>query len=505
LKSERGSADVEVEPRDPNVSTARTIAKNAAFLFVLRASGFILSFLLGMKLGRGLGAEGLGVYTLATTYLQVFVLIPNFGFDTLAIRDLARDRAGAGAYIANVVWAKLALTIPAYALLAAVVFLLGYPPDTRTAILVLGACLFFDPLAEAAAAIFQGFERMELLTLVSGGAKVVVTTISLVLLERGAGVLDVLFVQLAGSAAVVPIFALMTARLVPGIRAGVSLEKTRALAVEAAPLFLTNLIGLLYLRTDVLILSKLRGESEVGLYGAAASVLRVLAMLPGIFVTAIYPALSRAHAESGDRGPALRRLCDVAFRWQLAIGAPLVAGIAALGAPILELVYGPAFARAGTALSILITALLFFFTNTLLGYMLFTANRQSEFLRIKVVTLALNVALNFALVPRFGIEGSAAATAGTVFLSFFMHERLVARFLYPVRFLALAAKPLAGAAVLYAAVRAMSGLPLAALVPLGAAIYIVVMILLRFVSPDDAAILRRIVRRGSPALPDKSV
>jgi O-antigen/teichoic acid export membrane protein len=339
---------------------------------------------------------------------------------------------------------------------------------------------------------------MELLALVSGSAKLVVTLISIVMLHRGADVLDILKVQLAGSAAVVPIFAAMTARLVPRIPLRPSFDGMRALAKEALPLFLTNLVGLLYQRTDVLVLSKLRGEADVGLYGAAASVLRVLAMLPTIFVTAMYPALSRFHSESGDRGDSLRRLCDTAFRWQIALGAPIVAGVAALGPRIIDLVYGPKFAPAGRTLSILIIALLFFFTNTLLGYMLFTANRQKEFLRIKIVTLVLNLGLLFALVPRFGIDGAAAATVGTIFLSFLMHRALVARHLYPVRFLTLGAKPLTGAAIMLLALEAMRGAPLTVTVAAGAAIYALSQILLRFLTKEDVDIVRRILRRGKP-------
>ncbi len=83
------------------MSTAKMIAKNTFFLFLMRTIGFVLSFFLIMRVGRVLGSEGLGVYTLASTFLQVFVLIPNFGLDTLAIRDIARHRERAGPYVAN--------------------------------------------------------------------------------------------------------------------------------------------------------------------------------------------------------------------------------------------------------------------------------------------------------------------------------------------------------------------------------------------------------------------
>lgn len=477
------------------MSTAQTIAKNTFFLFVLRASGFVLSFVLGMRLGRVLGTDGLGIYTLATTYLQVFVLLPNFGFDTLAIRDLARDRENAGPYVASVVVAKLLLMIPAYAILFAIVAALGYPPETTKAILILSACLFFDPLAEIAAAVFQGFERMELLTMISGTSKVLFTTASVILLERGAGPVDVLLVQLVGSAAVVPVFAWMTRRLLPGSPFGVDWGLLKRLMHESMPLFLTNLVGLLYLRTDVLMLSKLRGESEVGLYGAAASVLRALSMLPGIFVTAIYPTLSRMFGKDGSGSADLERLCNIAFRWQLVLGIPIVAGISGLGSEIIDLVYGEKFAESGPALTVLIWTLLFFFTNTLLGYMLYVANRQRDFLGVKVFTLIANVALNLALIPRLGIQGAAWATVLTTFVSFFFHERLVAKHIYRVRFLTITWKPQVGAALLLAVIQALRGAPLWLIVSAGAATFAVSQLALRFWTKEDLEIIRRVWER----------
>jgi O-antigen/teichoic acid export membrane protein len=477
------------------VSTARTIARNTFFLFLLRASGFVLSFILGMRIGRVLGSEGLGVYTLAVTYLQIFVLIPNFGFDTLAIRDLARDRAHAGRYVANMVFAKVALSLPAYALLIAVVTLFDYPPDTKAAILLLGASLLFDALAEAAAAIFQGFERMELLTAISGIAKVIVTAISIAVLERGGSIPHVLAIQLAGSILVVPIFAAMTKRLIPHIPFEIDRAFLRQLMHESFPLFVTNLIGLLYLRTDIVLLSKFHEASQVGLYGAAASVLRALSMLPGIFVTAMYPALARFSHGTDLSDSSLRRLCDTAFRWQLVLGIPISAGISALGPEIIDLVYGPAFAPAGPVLSILIWSLFFFFTNTLLGYMLFAANRQRDFLRIKIATLIINLALGFALIPRFGIEGAAWAAVATLAVSFVLHWWLVSRVLYRVNFFAIAGKPLVGAAALMLVVQSLRGGPLAVIIAAGALAFALSQILLRFVTKEDMEILRRILRR----------
>jgi O-antigen/teichoic acid export membrane protein len=489
------------------MSTAQTIAKNAFFLFLMRTIGFVLSFFLVMRVGRVLGSEGLGVYTLASTFLHVFVLIPNFGLDTLAIRDIARDRAAAGPYVANMVAAKAALALPAFVLLVGSILLLDYDPATRTAILVLAICLFFDPFAEAAAAIYQGFERMELMTVISGTSKILTTAVSLVLLERGHGVTTVLAVTTLGSAAVVPVHVVWVRRVVGAIPRRIDRDSIRRLLREAYPLFLTNLVGLLYFRTDVVMLSKMRDEHEVGLYGAAYSLLRALTMIPGIAVMAMYPALSRAYSGSEDvpADPAsLQRLCDTAFKYQLALGIPLTVGLSAVAPETIDLLYGAEFEVSGRVLQLLIWSLLFFFTNTLLGYMLFTANRQRDFLGIKLVNLGLNVVLNAVLIPRYGLFGAAAATVATIAFSFLLHLRLVARFLYRVRFHVIAWRPALAAAAMAGVIGLVRGAGLPAMIPAGAATYAILLPILGFLTKDDLEIFRSILRRKRAAGGDRS-
>ncbi len=449
-------------------------------------------------MGRVLGTEGLGVYTLASTFLQVFVLIPNFGLDTLAIRDIARDRNRAGPYVANMIAAKVALAFPAFLLLLVSVTLLDYDPAVRNAIFVLAFCLFLDPFAEAAAAIYQGFERMELMTVVSGIAKIVTTGVSLVLLERGHGVVPVLLVTTVGAALVLPVHAVFVRSVVGPISPRLDRGDIGRLLREAYPLFLTNLVGLLYFRTDVVMLSKMRGEDEVGIYGAAYSLLRALTMIPGTAVMAMYPALSRTFGAS-EGGPddagALRRLCDTAFKYQLALGIPLTVGIASIAPETVDLLYGDQFEVSGRVLGILIWSLLFFFTNTLLGYMLFTANRQKDFLGIKIANLVLNVVLNSILIPRYGPFGAAVATVVTIAVSFVLHLRLVNRFLYRVRFPSLTWRPLVAAAAMAGAITLVRGAGLGAMIPVGIVAYVALLLGTGFITKDDAEIFRSIVKR----------
>src|SRR4029079_14274311 len=68
-----------------------------------------------VALGRHLGPAVYGQYVYAITYLGLFIVLSNFGLDTLAVRDLARDPARTDQILSTVQTIRLglaALAIP---------------------------------------------------------------------------------------------------------------------------------------------------------------------------------------------------------------------------------------------------------------------------------------------------------------------------------------------------------------------------------------------------------
>ncbi|HKH78833.1 MAG TPA: polysaccharide biosynthesis C-terminal domain-containing protein, partial [Solirubrobacteraceae bacterium] len=95
------------------------------------------------------------------------------------------------------------------------------------------------------------------------------------------------------------------------------------------------------------------------------------------------------------------------------IGLPILAGAIALSAPIIHLIYGSEFSRAGGLLPILMVAFVVICFGTLAGNLSILLGLQWRFAVYTTIGALANVALNLILIPPYGAYGSAWATVAT--------------------------------------------------------------------------------------------
>ena len=75
--------------------------------------------------------------------------------------------------------------------------------------------------------------------------------------------------------------------------------------------------------------------------------------------------------------------------------------------------FGAAYAHAILSFRILITSGLVVFPSSLIGHAIFAYGEQKQFTIFALTSAFLNVGLNFAFIPIFGIEGAALSTIFT--------------------------------------------------------------------------------------------
>jgi len=187
-------------------------------------------------------------------------------------------------------------------------------------------------------------------------------------------------------------------------RLGVGMERpgsVRALALETPVFACSAVCATLYWRVDVLLLSWLRGVGEVGYYTAAYRVLDAAILLPQSLCQAWYPGLAAGAAQDGYG------------RWLMALTAPPALAIAVGASQVVVLLYGPGLEGAGPVLAVLIWTAIPYAWNRYRAYRLVASDRQTTDLAINLVLLAVNVALNLALIPRHGAMGAAVVTLAT--------------------------------------------------------------------------------------------
>lgn len=180
------------------------------------------------------------------------------------------------------------------------------------------------------------------------------------------------------------------------------------------PMLMTASMMFFVTQTGVIMLGIYRPESEVGYYSIAVK----LATLTAFVLQAINSMAAPKFAELYHTGK-MDELFHVARKSTKLIfwtTIPILAFLVLFGKPILGLLFGHDFTVAYPAMVLLIVGQ---FANSISGstgnFMNMTG-RQKVFRNIIFLSALINIALCFALIPRYGING--AAFAGMISLSF---------------------------------------------------------------------------------------
>lgn len=390
-----------------------TLVRNAFFASVSAASAVLLLALL-LVAGRFLGDSDFGRFSFALALATIFETFVDFGLSVLATRSIARDRAVAQRLVANTAALKLVLGAGMMAALVVTARLLRPEADVRLACYLLGISSVLRSFLLTARHVLMGLERFGLDSLLVVGDRLLLFAIGVGALVLGYGLigLSVAFV-------VARVLALVLAYVLSRSQVGsfgleFDLAYWRELQTRALPLGAFALVLYVYNYVDTVMLGVMRTDAETGLYNAAYRVYEGLSSLPAILYSAVTPRLSLYFVGDRERHRRLARRGAVAALL-LAVPVTLVSLLGA--APIMEVLYGPAYASSAAVLQILAAGFVGVFPLLMLHAVAISANAERLSLRTAAVGCAANIALNIVLIPMYGMRGAAAATVSGEIIS----------------------------------------------------------------------------------------
>jgi O-antigen/teichoic acid export membrane protein len=174
---------------------------------------------------------------------------------------------------------------------------------------------------------------------------------------------------------------------------------------------LAGLLTLAYARIDQLIVYELAPHrADAGLYAGIYRILDTGSFVPGAVMTTLFPLVAAAVPRDMERA---RRLVQSALDYLAMVSLPVLAFSLVGAKPLLRFLLGPDFVPAAGALPILMGAYVAICWGYVAGNMVIVLGLQRRFIRYAVVGLALNIALNLALVPAYGYRAAAWVTLAT--------------------------------------------------------------------------------------------
>ena len=478
------------------MSTVRRIARNTTVMLVAQALSYVTGFFSVMFMARYLGAESYGVLSFALAFTGIFAIFTDLGVGTLATRDIARDRSLTAKYLVNLSLVRVIAVAATFALIALTINLMNYPQQTITVVYLTGLFVVIAAFSQLFYGIFVGHERMEYQSLGLFLNSVAMLVGVVLAIRFKVGVIG--FAALYCFASVVVLLycvALYKLRF-PQLQAEKAIAKVKidwsfckSLAKAALPFLLVSVFTAITYRTDMVMLSLMKGNAAVGFYSAAYRLIDVLSFIPVAFTTALFPVFSQLHISGQD---SLRFAYQRSFKYLLLVGLPIAVATTLVADRIILGIYASGFNEAAAALRILIWGIPFSFLNSLLGTTLISINRQDLMARLSFLLMVLNVIGNLLLIPKYSYVGASIATVVTSALACALCLYFVSRLVCPVGLHRLIIRPTMACAVMVGSLILLRHLNLFLVVPVVAIIYLAVLLLLKTFTREDFDLLKQV-------------
>lgn len=390
---------------------APTPPRQAGFstpLFLLLARGLVLLFNTGfvLVLARVLGQEDFGRYVYVQGYTLILDMLSVGGMFVVLIREIARRPEAAPVMLGTGLVLQIGIVGAIFGPGLVLAPLMARDAVINAGIRIVALSYLVLIPANLFSGVFVAYERAGYMALSVLVERLVYAVGLAVLLTRGAGLLAILWVQVA-SAAIQLLFAwaLTACRFVPPPWP-VKMQMSKPLLRAAMPLSISEGLRALDQQVGVLLLQFLDLTAAVGLFGAPARLIFRLNILPDSLMRGFLPALSRSQDQRrfGIVGGLLIRYAAIAALTIAAVMGPL-------GPRLAITLFGSNYAAAGAALTVLAFAMVPLFIAYVLKYLLAALNLQALETAGLAIAVPLHAVLVLTLASRWGPLAAAVGFA----------------------------------------------------------------------------------------------
>ena len=401
------------------MNTASKIAKETTVTFSGLVYGNFNRYLYSALLARWVGAEFLGIYSLANAIMLISEVVAKMGLETGVMRFVSRlnpelDQEKIQKIIAS---ALRMTTIFSLVIMVALIIssgaivknILNEPPLLKLVIIIFAIAIPFNALTLVSAFATQGFKRLKYKILVTQFLNPTLLLTTMVICywfisAESALMAPMLITGIIGFFVMLGVLKKVT---------GVSNNQIMKAKVDTSlfnfsyPLMFVTILQTFMHWMDILMLGYFTDATTVGLYHPAARTAGLLQALLLSFISIYAPMMAQFHRE-GDR----KKMDDtykLVSRWLLMCAIPISAIFIIFPGKVM-LLFGPEYLPSAKILVILTGATFIQAIFGAAGPTLSMSGHTKLVLWNTIGAFALNFGLNIYLIPNYGIIGAAIAT-----------------------------------------------------------------------------------------------
>ena len=384
----------------------RRLVRNFAYLATAEVLTRVLSFATLVIVVRVVGPGSFGYLAIAQAVLAWAAVVADLGLTAWMQRHIAAHPAQAREEIPAVTGIQLATGALLGAVMVSATLALALEPELELLLVLSVPALITQSLSLMY--VLQALERIGTVAVIRLVIQLVVTavTIGLVLVTRAPAA-----VVVAGWCGVLvgDVMCLIVVARQGWLRFPTGRVPLAGIVGRGLPFLGIAAVAQVQVHFDVLVLGALRPPEEVGQYAAAARLVAIALSFATIVVIVAQPRLVRVFSDASPAFTAMAgALVTLAWRIGLAGSALLVV----TGSELVPLLLGPAFAEAGSLMSVLALWIPLGLVNAMAALAMVAAGRQARLLRIMTLGAVVSLTALPVAAALDGARGVAFAVVG---------------------------------------------------------------------------------------------
>ena len=473
-------------------SQTRKITLDTAALFFGRAVGLLLGMVRLNYLATYLGVDNFGILNFATYFTALFQSLFDLGMAQLITREIARNPSRSGEILGRAVLLKVIIVFIASILVGLVTLISGFDRVTNWAVLLTTVALAINGISTMFLSAFQAHRKMVTVSIANIANDGIISAAIILMIPTFPSVLTALVLTAVVSLINLGILVRVYYRVIGAPAYQANVESWKLLLKEGTPMAVSALGISIYTFIGPTLLKYYRGKTEVGLYSAGYRLISILTLIPTAFTQVIFPVFSDFFANAKHK---LGKALADSLRVISIISIPLATGSVILAPKIFGLLYTEQYTPGIIVLQVAIIGNIFGYMDWVMYTYLLAINRQVFLMAMSLSVGACVVIAGLLVIPPLGFVTLPYLQAGTEFTLFLIQLYYLRRLGYSIFRPMQLAKPLMAAGIMGAFIFFLQSLNLFAVIAAGAAVYLLVLYVLRGLGEQEMSILRRLLAR----------
>lgn len=397
------------------------IFRNASWIIACKIVQSLLSLVVTMLSARYLGPSGYGLINYAASLVTFAAPVMQLGFNSVLVQEIVNKPEKEGETLGSAILTSFFTSFLTIAGVLSFVLVANKGEFETFVVCALYSILLVFQSIEMLQYWFQAKYKSKYTSIVMLIAYVVVSAYKILLLVTGQDIYLFAIAQ-AIDYFIIAVLLLVIYKKIAPCKLAFSARRVKELFAKSRYYIVSTLMIVIFSQTDRIMIKIMMDDSATGFYSAAVMCSTMTTFVFTAIIDSARPAIFESKKVSEEKFERnIVRLYSVIIYLSLL----QCVFMTLLASPIVHILYGSEYEPTVFALRIVVWYTTFSYLGYVRNIWILAQGRQKILWILNLSGAALNVALNFALIPLWGINGAALASLVTqvftnVLLNFFI-------------------------------------------------------------------------------------